>query len=221
MKGQPTETVGPRLEPDARRAHLLAVGTAVFGSKAYDEVQIDQIAQQAGVSRGLLYHYFPSKRAFFAAIVQLGYDEILAVTRPDPALSPAAQLQAGLEAYFDYVQSHPHMYRAIFRSAASLEASVQQVVNSNLDQQARRILKAMGGPSGQPSLGLLAIRAWLAFLIQVVLDWLDQGAKADRQQLIAVCVGALAGAHEAARSSAGQAPGLTGSARSGRTRAGK
>lgn len=199
MKGQSTETVGPRLEPDARRAHLLAVGAAVFGSKAYDEVQIDQIAQQAGVSRGLLYHYFPSKRAFFAAIVQLGYDEILEVTRPDPALSPAAQLRAGLEAYFDYVQSHPHMYRAIFRGAASSEASVQKVVNRNLDQQARRILLGMGVSGGKSSLAHVAVRAWMAFLIQAVLDWLDQGALGNRQQLIAVCLGALAGAMEAAR----------------------
>lgn len=199
MKGQSTETMGPRLEPDARRAHLLAVGAAVFGSKAYDEVQIDQIAQQAGVSRGLLYHYFPSKRAFFAAIVQLGYDEILEVTRPDPALSPAAQLQAGLEAYLDYVESHPHMYRAIFRGAASSEASVQKVVNGNLDQQVQRILKGMGIARGKSSLAHLAVRAWMAFLIQAVLDWLDQGALGDRQQLIAVCLGALAGAIEAAR----------------------
>lgn len=200
MKGQPTEPVGPRLEPDARRAHLLAVGTAVFGSKAYDEVQIDQIAQQAGVSRGLLYHYFPNKRAFFAAIVQMGYDEILAVTHPDPALSPPAQLEAGLNAYFDYVQSHPHMYRAIFRSAASLEASVQAVVNRNLDQQASRILLALGGSSsGQSSLTHQAIRAWMAFLIQSVLDWLDQGASTDRQKLMAVCVGALGGAVSAAQ----------------------
>lgn len=199
MKGQSTETMGPRLEPDARRAHLLAVGAAVFASKAYDEVQIDQIAQQAGVSRGLLYHYFPSKRAFFAAIVQLGYDEILEVTRPDPALSPAAQLQAGLEAYLDYVESHPHMYRAIFRGAASSEASVQKVVNGNLDQQVQRILKGMGIARGKSSLAHLAVRAWMAFLIQAVLDWLDQGALGDRQQLIAVCLGALAGAIEAAR----------------------
>lgn len=199
MKGQSTETVGPRLEPDARRAHLLAVGTAVFGSKAYDEVQIDQIAQQAGVSRGLLYHYFPSKRAFFAAIVQLGYDEILEVTRPDPALPPAAQLQAGLEAYLDYVQSHPHMYRAIYRGAASSEASVQQVVNRNLDQQAQRILQGMGVSRAESPLAHLTVRAWMAFLIQAVLDWLDQGAQQERQQLIAVCLGSLAGAIEAVR----------------------
>jgi AcrR family transcriptional regulator len=197
MKGQSTETVGPRLEPDARRAHLLAVGTAVFGSKAYDEVQIDQIAQQAGVSRGLLYHYFPNKRAFFAAIVQLGYDEILEVTRPDPALPPVAQLQAGLEAYLDYVQSHPHMYRAIFRGAASSEASVQQVVNRNLDEQAQRILRGMGLSRAESPLVHLTVRAWMAFLIRAVLDWLDQGAQADRRELIAMCLGALAGAIEA------------------------
>ncbi|HEX5357375.1 MAG TPA: TetR/AcrR family transcriptional regulator [Aquabacterium sp.] len=200
--GLPKETVGPRLEPDARRAHLLAVGASVFGSKAYDEVQIDQIAQQAGVSRGLLYHYFPSKRAFFAAIVQGGYDEILKATRPDPKLSPADQLQAGLEAYLDYVQSHPHMYRAIFRSAASLEQTVQEVVNRNLDLQARRILKSFGGSSTPHSLPYLAVRAWLAFLIQAVLDWLDHGARGKRQHLIDICVGALRGATVAAQQSA-------------------
>ena len=202
MKDQPSETVGPRLEPDARRAHLLAVGAAVFGGKAYDEVQIDQIAQQAGVSRGLLYHYFPSKRAFFAAIVQLGYDEILEVTRPDPALPPAAQLQAGLEAYVDYVQSHPHMYRAIFRGAASSEASVQMVVNRNLDQQARRILLGLGVSPAESPWAHLAVRAWMAFLIHAVLDWRDQGALGERQQLIAVCRGALVGAIEAAQARA-------------------
>lgn len=203
MKAQPNEGVeamGPRLEPDARRAHLLAVGTTVFGHKAFDEVQIDEIARQAGVSRGLLYHYFPNKRAFFAAIVQQGYDEILAVTAPDPALPPEQQLQAGLNAYLDYVQTHPHMYRAIFRSAASLEASVQQVVNRNLDQQAERIVQGMGVPPTQRAVVKLAVRAWTAFLIQAVLDWLDRGgAPGDRQALIAVCTGALAGATDAAR----------------------
>ncbi len=206
MKAPPKGAVGPRLEPDARRAHLLAVGATVFGSKAYDDVQIDQIAQEAGVSRGLLYHYFPSKRAFFAAIIQGGYDEILEVTRPDPTLSPAEQLQAGLGAYLDHVASHPHMYRAIFRSAASLEQTVQEVVNRNLDLQARRILAELGGTSAPHSLPHMAVRAWLAFLIQAVLDWLDRGARGDRQKLIDICVGALRGAVVAADQSVNPRP---------------
>lgn len=201
MNGLPTEALGPRLEPDARRAHLLAVGTALFGSQAYDDVQMDQIAQQAGVSRGLLYHYFPNKRVFFAAIVQMGYDEILEVTRPDPALPPAEQLCAGLKAYFDYVESHPHMYRAIFRSTASSEQTVQEVVRRNLDRQAQRILSGMGAEQAPHSLSSLAVRAWLAFLIQAVLDWLDSGATRNRQEVIDMCMGALGGAMGAAQSS--------------------
>lgn len=201
MNVSPKEAVGPRLEPDARRAHLLAVGATVFGSKAYDDVQIDQIAHEAGVSRGLLYHYFPSKRAFFAAIIQGGYEEILEVTRPDPKLLPAEQLEAALGAYLDHVEGHPHMYRAIFRSAASLEQTVQEVVNRNLDLQVRRILAALGSTSEPHSLPYLAVRAWLAFLIQAVLDWLDHGARGDRQKLIDICVGALRGAVVAAHQS--------------------
>ena len=172
----------------------LAVGATVFGTKAYDEVQIDQIAQQAGVSRGLLYHYFPSKRAFFAAIVQMGYDDILKATRPDPTRPASEQLRAGLEAYLDHVERHPHMYRALFRSAASLEQSVQEVVNRNLDQQAQRILAALGVSPTPHTLSYLSVRAWLAFLIQAVLDWLDHGKFVDRQRLIEVCMGALRGA---------------------------
>lgn len=188
------EALGPRLEPDARRAHLLAVGAAAFGAKAYDEVQIDQIAQLAGVSRGLLYHYFPSKRHFFSAIVQSGYDEILQATQPDPALPPSQQLQASLTAYLDHVESHPHTYRALFRSAASPDQAIQEMVNRNLDLQAKRILDALGATPSTKALKQLAIRSWLAFLVQAVLDWLDDGSRIPRQQLLDVCVAALGGA---------------------------
>jgi hypothetical protein len=101
-------------------------------------------------------------------------------------------------AYLDYVESHPHMYRAIFRSAASLDQTVQEVLNRNLDLQARRILLGLGGAAAPDSLPYMAVRAWLAFLIQAVLDWLDRGAWAGRQKLIDICVGALLGAVEAA-----------------------
>ena len=52
-----------------RRAERLALGAEVFGKRPYDEVRIDEIAERAGVSRALMYHYFPEKRAFFAAVV--------------------------------------------------------------------------------------------------------------------------------------------------------
>jgi len=59
-----------RLSPDARRTELLTLGAEVFGQRPYDEVRIDEISERAGVSRALMYHYFPDKRAFFAAVVR-------------------------------------------------------------------------------------------------------------------------------------------------------
>jgi len=52
-------TARRRLSPEDRRAELLALGAEVFGKRPYDEVRIDEIAERAGVSRALMYHYFP------------------------------------------------------------------------------------------------------------------------------------------------------------------
>src|SRR5262249_47381912 len=59
-----------RLDVDARRAQLVDLGLTEFGTRTYDEVSIDRIAQMAGISKGLLYHYFPTKRAFYVACVR-------------------------------------------------------------------------------------------------------------------------------------------------------
>lgn len=204
-----TEPQGLRLEPDARRAHLLAIGTAAFGANAYDDVQIEQIARLAGVSRGLLYHYFPSKRDFFAAIIEQGYQDILTVTRPDPSLAPQVQLMQGLTAYLDYVERNPHMYRALFRSAASADPSIRQVVQGNLDTQARRLVSGLGALPCPEALTYQAVRSWLAFLVQTALDWLDWLDRPEtmtRPQLLAMCVGALQGALAGAVESAQRPP---------------
>jgi AcrR family transcriptional regulator len=52
-----------RLDVDERRTQLVELGLEHFGERAYDDVSIDAIAEAAGISKGLLYHYFPTKRA--------------------------------------------------------------------------------------------------------------------------------------------------------------
>jgi AcrR family transcriptional regulator len=79
-------TARRRLSPEDRRAELLALGAEVFGKRPYDEVRIDEIAERAGVSRALMYHYFPDKRAFFAAVVRDEADRLYEATNnPPPA----------------------------------------------------------------------------------------------------------------------------------------
>ena len=99
-----------RLSPDDRRSELLALGAEVFGERPYDEVRIDEIAERAGVSRALMYHYFPDKRAFFAAVVKAEGDRLFEATNtpPVPGQTIFEQLRAGVLAYLYYDEQHPH-----------------------------------------------------------------------------------------------------------------
>jgi AcrR family transcriptional regulator len=83
-----------RLGVDERRAQLVALGERLFTSSAYSELSMAKIAKEAGISKALLYHYFPSKQAFFEATLQAAAEDLIAKTQPDESLAPAAQLEA-------------------------------------------------------------------------------------------------------------------------------
>src|SRR3954451_4111083 len=88
-----------RLDVDERRAQLLALGERLFTSSSYGELSMAAIAREAGISKALLYHYFPSKQAYFQATLQAAAEELREHTTPDPSLPPVQQLERSLDAY--------------------------------------------------------------------------------------------------------------------------
>jgi AcrR family transcriptional regulator len=182
-----------RLHPGVRRKHLLRVGAELFATRPYDEVQIEDVARRAGVSRGLLYHYFGSKRDFFAAIVEGGAKELARVTKPDPDLPPLDRLRASLDAYLDYVERYEHSYLAIHRGGVSADRRIRAVVERNRRHFERRTLEAITGGAEPSPAGRLAVRGWHAFLVTVCLDWLER-RRPDRAVVRELCVRTLVGA---------------------------
>src|SRR4051794_13898071 len=73
-----------RLDVDERRRRLLEQGAELFERHSYDELSMAQIARAAGISKALLYHYFPSKQAYFAATLEQAAGELAAAVEPDP-----------------------------------------------------------------------------------------------------------------------------------------
>ena len=108
-----------RLSTGERREQLLSVGARLFSESPYDEVWIEQVAEIAGVSRGLLYHYFPTKRDFFAAVVERESERMLRMTAAVPGVPVREQLAAGLDAFLEYVETHAHGFRAFHRADAA------------------------------------------------------------------------------------------------------
>jgi AcrR family transcriptional regulator len=68
-----TESVTPRrrrLEPDERRAQIMACARRLFGERHYDAVSTTELARQSGVARGLINHYFGTKRELYLEVVR-------------------------------------------------------------------------------------------------------------------------------------------------------
>ncbi|MFE0515934.1 TetR/AcrR family transcriptional regulator [Streptomyces sp. NPDC058964] len=198
MASNPGERTRRRLSTEERREQLLSVGAGLFSESPYDEVWIEQVAEIAGVSRGLLYHYFPTKRDFFAAVVERESERMLRMTEAVPGVPAREQLTAGLDTYLAYVEAHAHGYRAFHRADAAGDQVVRRVYRRALAAQERQILAARAAdPEFGPAFGQrpevrLAVRGWLAFTTAVCLEWL-RGADLTRDQVRDLCARALLG----------------------------
>lgn len=198
MAANQGERTRRRLSTEERREQLLAVGARLFSESPYDEVWIEQVAEIAGVSRGLLYHYFPTKRDFFAAVVERESERMLRMTAAVPGVPVREQLSSGLGTYLEYVETHAHGYRAFHRADAAGDRSVRRVYRRALAAQEEQILAALGadpefGPLFERRSDVrLAVRGWLAFTTAVCLEWL-RGSDLSRDQVRDLCARALLG----------------------------
>ena len=132
-----------RLSPDERRNQLLDVGARLFAAKPYPDVLMEDVAEQAGISRALLYRYFPNKSALFAAIYRQAADRLLADTQIDPAGSLLEQLSAGLDIHFDYFAANRNTVLAANRVLAG-DPVIQAIITDELAELSRRVLEATG-----------------------------------------------------------------------------
>lgn len=159
-----------RLQVDERRAQLVALGLRLFSERSYDELSIDDIAQAAGISKGLLYHYFSSKRDFYAATVRSAAESLLERTDPGEGADPEA-LRVALDQYLCFAEEHASAYVALMRSGVGHDAEVAAIVE---DTRARFVARLAGriGLVDLPPRVRLALRGWLGFVEGSSLDWL-------------------------------------------------
>lgn len=152
----------------------------MLSTRPLDQVAIDEIAAEAGISRGLLFHYFPTKRDFHVAVVQAAADDLCARTEPDPAAPPAERLRGSLEAFVDYVSENRDAYVSLLRGTAGGDPALRAVIDATRSRFAGRVLGGLGVADPAPPRLRLAARAWVAFTEEATLDWLaheDLGRK--------------------------------------------
>jgi AcrR family transcriptional regulator len=162
-----------RLELDERRAQLLALAQAAFATTSYDDGSIDHLAQAAGVSKGLLYHYFPSKRDLYLATVREAAEQLLQRIVPDPSLAPREQLTRGLDAYLRYAQDNADAFLSLMQSGIGRDREVYAIVEAARQRFAQIVLARLG-ETPRSAVQRVLVHGWVGMVEAASLDWLKQ-----------------------------------------------
>jgi AcrR family transcriptional regulator len=164
-----------RLDPEARRAQLVGLGLKMLSTRPLDKVAIDDIAAEAGISRGLLFHYFPTKRDFHVAVAQAAAAELLARTDTVVGSSLIERLRANVEAFVDHLTENRDAYVAFIRGSAGGDPELLAVYEDTRTAFTDRVLRALGMSEREEPRLRPAIRGWVAFTEEVTVDWLSRG----------------------------------------------
>ena len=200
-----TSATRVRMTPEGRREQLIDLGVRLLSTRPLEEVSIEVLSEEAGISRGLLYHYFGNKQDFHRAVVRRAADDLVAVTAPGQGDDLVAVLTDSLGAYVDYVVANRPGYLSLVRAAAGGNEALREIYEEARASLTDRMLERSGEP-GVAALGYedtpavrLMVRGWSALAESVVLDWSADPDGVTRDELLAALAGSLFGALDAAR----------------------
>src|SRR6478609_1365581 len=136
---------GRRLEPDERREQILSCAVRLFGERPYAEVSTTDIAAAAGVARGLINHYFGTKKGLFVESVRV------LVTIPSVAVEQlpqgdlATRVDASVAWFLDVVSRHSRSWlAAVDGGGVGRDAEIERVLAEADEIAADSILVAVG-----------------------------------------------------------------------------
>jgi AcrR family transcriptional regulator len=191
---------GNRLARDERRDQLIRMGAELLGRDGYHEMSLTALANAAGVSKGLLYHYFPTKSDFVVAVLRQSREELEQRLIPDPSLSPAERLDAGLDAFLSFVEERAAGYLAIVGTSAGQDKAIAAELDEGRRRRVSMLIDVAARQAGverpeieSPALET-ALVGYLAFSQAVVLRWLAE-RRLDRDQVRHLLRQSLLGAY--------------------------
>ncbi len=164
-----------RLLVDDRRDELIRLGTKLFLKLPYDQISMDELSQRLKISKGLLYHYFPSKKEFYLEIIRTISEDFLKKTEVvSEEIDPPERLKKNLDLYLSYVEQHRPLFLVLHRAGASGDAQAHAIVESNRQRVFDQFAATLGEDFLTPSLRL-SIWGSIGLLESTAVEWASNG----------------------------------------------
>lgn len=148
---------GRRLTADARRRQLFDVALRLFAEHGYAATTMDDIAEEAGVTKPLVYQHFESKRALYLELMDVFSRELVSriVTATANAEGPRQQVELGFAAYFELMVGNEQAFRLLYgrdapddpelgaalrRVEETIAEAIDPLIDAGLDPEHRLLL---------------------------------------------------------------------------------
>ncbi|WP_405737752.1 TetR/AcrR family transcriptional regulator [Streptomyces sp. NBC_00028] len=182
-----TTGVRRRMGVEERRQQLIGVALELFSQRSPDDVSIDEIASAAGISRPLVYHYFPGKLSLYEAALKRAADD-LAGRFVEPREGPlGVRLLRVMRRFFDFVDEHGPGFAALMRGGPAVGSSATNALIDSVRQAAYEQILSHLGVTNPPARLELVVRSWISLAESTALIWLD-GRRIPRGELEAQLV---------------------------------
>jgi AcrR family transcriptional regulator len=188
-----------RLSPEERRQRILDAAVEQFAERGYEGASISEIARGAGVVASVIYDHFPSKRALHVQLLEIhGSALIERAVRPVEGATPQDLLRWSIEAFFEFMEEDPFVWRLLFRDPPSdpeIARAHKRIQDRATEAIAALIEAAM--PGAEPQWGIPRRQAsWmLAEAARAVTDalaaWWYEHPEVPREQVVTVAVALL------------------------------
>jgi AcrR family transcriptional regulator len=155
-----------RLSQDDRRRQLIGIGLRMLVEKPIQDLSIDAVAAEAGISRGLLFHYFPTKNDFHDAVIGAALRRVMRNTAPDPEAPADEAIGQFLTRFFAQIERRREFYLALVFGNGTIALGGDRVESHRLTM-ARRVSDALSLPES----ALRVVHGWTAYVEDRALLW--------------------------------------------------
>ena len=179
-----------QLSADERRRQLVAIGLAKIVETPIQDLSMDDIATEAGISRGLLFHYFPTKTDFYLACIAAAGRRMLRTTAPDEGATGEEQVETVTRLMIEQIERRRGFYLALVHGHGVADPRVSEVMDSVRDGSTERVMTALDVPEARRDV----VRAWWAYTEDRALTWsaVPTGERpVSLSRLVEECVSAL------------------------------
>jgi AcrR family transcriptional regulator len=185
-----------RMAPEQRRAQLVEAAMASAAARGYAGLSLDDVGERAGVTRNLLYHYFPRGRLdlYLAALERAG-EELTGDFIVDPEQSLAERLAANTERAIQHAARASDAWLVWRHARSAAEPEILAVRDRYRDELVTGMSLNFLGTGDPPRLARVALRAYLDFHETALDEW--RGSGLDRAALLALLEHTLSATVEA------------------------